>query len=231
MKYPRMLRLPLEKERRSSKRYATDTDIKELLSCEVVIDEKLDDSAVSFSKEGNDIVAYGKRNEIMRNGVLKNRTKPYILLDKWYWENIENLQQIPDGYTMFGAWMYAKHTVFYDKLPDYWLFFDIFNGKEFIFLTDEWSDIAEKVDLLAVPSLEIGELTIADLKKIAQKQKSVYGDRMEGFVVKNYEKQIFMKFVKKTFDIDLEESEHWLKQPLEINKLDLDLIHAVKDLQ
>lgn len=220
MKYPRMLRLPLEKEQRSSKRYATDTDIKELLSSEVVIDEKLDDSAVSFSKEGDDIVAYGKRNEIMRNGVLKNRAKPYILLDKWYWEHIENLQRIPDGYTLFGAWMYAKHTIYYDRLPDYWLYFDVFNGDEFIFLTDEWSEITENIDLWAVPHIGIGRYTLKSLKEIADyKQKSVYGDRMEGFVVKNYEKQIFMKFVKREFDIDLEESKHWLKQPLEINRV------------
>lgn len=218
MKYPRMLRLPLEKEQRSSKRYATDTDIKELLSNEVTVDEKLDGSIVSFSREGDDIVAYGRRNEIMRNGVLNNRTKAYIMLDDWYWNNVESLQQIPEGYTIFGEWLKAKHTIFYDKLSDYWLYFDIFDGKRFL-SDEERVGVVENLELWGMPLLKLDYLTITSLRVIALRKKSECGDRMEGFVVKNYEKQIFCKFVKREFDVDLEESAHWLKQPLEINRV------------
>ena len=215
-----MLRIPFDKKQRANKRYATEKDIEELLSCEIVIDEKFDGSIVSFTREGTDIVAYGRRNEIMRNGILTNRNKAYILLDDWYWKHEENLKQIPCGYTIFGEWLYAKHTIFYDKLPDYWMCFDIFNGKEFMyFLSDEYWDISEKINLWMLPRLEIGMFSINGLKRVAQKKESVYGSRMEGYVAKNYEKQIFMKFVNHEFDIDLEENGHWLKQPLEINKL------------
>lgn len=31
---------------------------------------------------------------------------------------------------MYGEWLYAKHTVFYDKLPHYFMEFDIFDKKE-----------------------------------------------------------------------------------------------------
>lgn len=218
-----MLRIPFDKDQRKIKRYAIEKDLKDLLSCEVVIDEKFDGSIVSFAREGKNIVTYGRRNEIMRNGILKDRNKAYRHLDNWYWEHEENLRRIPNGYTIFGEWLYAKHTVFYNKLPDYWLLFDIFDGKEFIFLNDDWSDVMEEIDLWGAPRLELGWFTIDNLKRIAQREKSIYGDRIEGFVVKNYEKQIFMKFVNREFDIDLEENEHWLKKPLERNELNWSL--------
>lgn len=31
---------------------------------------------------------------------------------------------------MYGEWLYAKHTVFYDRLPHYFMEFDIFDKKE-----------------------------------------------------------------------------------------------------
>ena len=33
-------------------------------------------------------------------------------------------------YIMYGEWMYAKHTVFYDALSNYFLEFDIYDKKE-----------------------------------------------------------------------------------------------------
>ena len=88
--------------------------------------------------------------------------------------------KIPCGYTIFGEWLYAKHTIFYDNLPDYWLGFDIFNGKEFIFLTDEWSNIVDELDLWSVPKLELGLFTIDNtLERISQREESIFGNRME----------------------------------------------------
>jgi hypothetical protein len=36
---------------------------------------------------------------------------------------------------MYGEWVYAKHTVFYDKLPHYFLEFDILETKTGAFLS------------------------------------------------------------------------------------------------
>lgn len=219
MKYPKMLRLPLENMQKETKHYANKKDIELLLSDEVVIEEKLDGSIVSFTRDGSDIITYGRRNEIMRNGILKNKSKAYVNLDEWYWNNYELIQKIPDGWTIFGEWLYAKHTIFYDRLFDYWLCFDIFNGKEFVFLNDRESNFLDDLDLCLIRVIDFGNFSISDLKKYVNTKKSAYGDTTEGFVIKNFKRQLFMKFVKYEFDIDLEESEHWLNQPLEINRL------------
>ena len=38
---------------------------------------------------------------------------------------------------MYGEWLYAKHSIYYDKLPHYFLEFDIFDREQKIFLDTE----------------------------------------------------------------------------------------------
>ena len=38
-------------------------------------------------------------------------------------------------YIMFGEWLWAKHTVFYDQLPHYWMEFDIYDREQKKFLS------------------------------------------------------------------------------------------------
>lgn len=39
-----------------------------------------------------------------------------------------------ERYIMYGEWLYAKHTVYYDNLPHYWMEFDIFDTEKQIYL-------------------------------------------------------------------------------------------------
>ena len=42
---------------------------------------------------------------------------------------------LKDRYIMYGEWLYAKHTVFYDNLTHYFMEFDIYDKKENKFLS------------------------------------------------------------------------------------------------
>jgi hypothetical protein len=59
---------------------------------------------------------------------------------------------------MYGEWMYAKHTVFYDALPDYFMEFDIFDRERQVFLdTPSRKKITEKIGIISsVPVLAEG---------------------------------------------------------------------------
>ena len=47
---------------------------------------------------------------------------------------------------MFGEWMYAKHTVFYDALPHYFMEFDIYDREKKEFLdTKRRREMTEKI--------------------------------------------------------------------------------------
>ena len=61
-------------------------------------------------------------------------------------------------YIMYGEWMYAKHTVFYDALPDYFMEFDIYDREKGIFLdTESRKKITEQMKIVySVPVLAQG---------------------------------------------------------------------------
>jgi len=224
MKYHRMLRLPLGERRKETKRYASTADVDDLLSGYVYVTEKFDGSIVSFSKRHGKIIGRGRRKVVIKDGVLTEHTKPYRFLDEWYWNNEEWLQVIPEGVTVFGEYLRIEHTVHYNTLPDYYLVFDMYDGKKFLSLLDEKCvEILDAIDLWHVPVLDATfddrHLTRKDLNRLAVLEKSVYGNRMEGFVVKDYDRQLFMKFVKYEFDEDLEQNPHWMKQPIKFNEL------------
>ena len=121
----------------------------------IVVEEKCDgaNSAVSFDGDGNLLLQ--SRGHYLTGGY---REKHYNLMKQW-----ANLHRdvfysvLGDRYMMYGEWMYAKHTVFYDNLPHYFLEFDIYDRETEKFL-DTPSRHALLVDLpvVSVPVLKTG---------------------------------------------------------------------------
>ena len=58
---------------------------------------------------------------------------------------------------MYGEWVFAKHTIFYDRLPHYFLEFDIFDGETAEFLdTDRRREMLRSTPVASVPVLRRG---------------------------------------------------------------------------
>lgn len=55
-------------------------------------------------------------------------------------------------YIVFGEWCYTKHTVFYDRLPHYFLEFDVFDRETKLFLsTPVRRRLLESLPIVSVP--------------------------------------------------------------------------------
>ena len=66
-------------------------------------------------------------------------------------------QVLGKRYIMYGEWMYAKHTVFYDALPHYFLEFDILDRETGVFLdTLTRHDMLKDTPVVSVPVLSSG---------------------------------------------------------------------------
>ena len=134
LKYPRTQHL------QGSRLQAGDEDLsqipfKEILGKYIVIEEKIDgaNSAISFDEDGN--LFLQSRGHYLRGGYSERH---YNLLKQWANQNLELLYcALEDRYIMYGEWMYAKHTVFYDALPDYFMEFDIYDRERKVFLDTE----------------------------------------------------------------------------------------------
>lgn len=107
----------------------------ELKGKNLVVEEKFDgaNAGISFSDKGE--LQLQSRGHYLRGGP---REKQFNLLKIWAsrWET-ELYESLGDRYVMFGEWMFAKHTMFYDNLPHYFLEFDLYDKKTEKFLSTQ----------------------------------------------------------------------------------------------
>lgn len=154
LKYPRTPHLE------GSRLQPGDEDLSQIRFSEIrgrhlVVEEKCDgaNSAVSFSKDGELLLQ--SRGHYLTGGY---RERHYNLMKQW--ANVHKdafYQVLGSRYIMYGEWMYAKHTVFYDALPHYFLEFDIFDRERGIFLdTPSRRKLTERMPVVSVPVLKEG---------------------------------------------------------------------------
>lgn len=94
----------------------------------LVLEEKVDGAncGISFSSDGK--MYLQSRGHFLNGGYGERQ---FDLLKLWAGCFESQLRcLLKDRYVMYGEWLYAKHTVFYDKLPHYFMEFDIFDKKE-----------------------------------------------------------------------------------------------------
>lgn len=120
----------------------------EILGRHIIIEEKIDgaNSAVSFDDNGNLLLQ--SRGHYLDGGY---RERHYNLLKQWANQNCDLFfDALGCRYIMYGEWMYAKHTIFYDALPDYFMEFDIYDRERGVFLsTSERRKITDKIGIIS----------------------------------------------------------------------------------
>ncbi len=122
----------------------------------IVIEEKIDgaNTAISFDGDGNLLLQ--SRGHYLDSGF---RERHYNLMKQWAFTYRDLFYSVLGSrYIMYGEWMYAKHTVFYDALPDYFMEFDIYDRERDVFLsTAERRKFTEKMGIISsVPVLAEG---------------------------------------------------------------------------
>jgi len=94
----------------------------ELRGTYCVIEEKLDGANAGISVDDTGRVRLQSRGHVLVGGP---REKHWDLFKQWAHSHEVALAKAVAGLTLYGEWLYAKHTVFYDELPHYFLEFDI----------------------------------------------------------------------------------------------------------
>ena len=107
----------------------------------IVIEEKIDgaNSAISFTPDGE--LRLQSRGHFLTGGY---REKHYNLFKQWGAVQRDRLWQVLGcRYIMYGEWLYAKHSIYYDALPHYFMEFDILDRE-----TDRFLDTATRREML-----------------------------------------------------------------------------------
>ena len=160
----RIIKYPRTPHLEGSRLQAGDEDLsqipfEEILGKYIVIEEKIDgaNSAISFDGEGNLLLQ--SRGHYLEGGY---RERHYNLMKTWANANKDIFYEVLGcRYIMYGEWMYAKHTVFYDALPDYLMEFDMYDREKDVCLdTTSRRAITERMGIISsVPVLAEGIFT------------------------------------------------------------------------
>lgn len=201
------------------KKCLTETEIKTLLHGHTVFEEKVDGGVVGLAWNGDIHLAIGKHSMINPY----DNSKKFYGLNGWIYQNYEKIQKIPKGWIIFGEWLRSKHNIFYNNLPDYFVAFDIWDGYRYLDLPSR-SEFLHKLGFAEVPLIYSGDnldiedvLCIADGLSVSNRSRFSSSETFEGVVIKNYDKNLFGKYVRREFLESIEE--HWLELPLVENML------------
>jgi hypothetical protein len=127
----------------------------------LVVEEKMDgaNSAISFSEEGTLLVQ--SRGHFLSGG---GRERHFDLFKRWANAHADAFRQaLGQRYVAYGEWLYAKHTIFYDQLPHYWMEFDVLDRQEGAFLdTPRRRELLQELPLVQVHVLGRGPLATLD---------------------------------------------------------------------
>lgn len=206
VKYPRSLHFPWSPGTTSDDRILPSTS--HFVGKEVVVTEKMDGENTSIA------------NNFVHARSLDSPNHP----SRWY---VNKLQKelsfdLPDGIRICGENCYAKHSIQYSQLEDFFLVFSVWNDKTCL----SWDDTVEWCQLLNLKTVPVLYRGIYDEEKI-KNDLYVFNrepDLMEGYVVRLAEKfniddfsTSLAKYVRKGHVGTT--SEHWLNEALVPNKV------------
>jgi hypothetical protein len=129
----------------------------------IIAEEKLDgaNAGISFTSSGE--LRLQSRGHYLTGGARERQFGP---LKSWAATVASLLWPVlTDRYVLYGEWLYAKHTVFYDALPHYFCEFDVLDLRtgDFLSMTRR-SDLLAGTPIVSVPVLSTGTFeTLAEL--------------------------------------------------------------------
>lgn len=204
VKYPRTYHLPWSEGLINDDKMISSLD--RLQSVEVVVTEKID---------GENTTMY---NDHIHARSLDSRAHPSRDVVKQIWGKIAS--DIPDAWRVCGENVYAKHSIFYDNLPSYFLGFNIWNEKNVCL---SWDDTMEWFDLLGLCSVPVLYRGRFDRELIHSAWLEGSCKVSEGYVIRATSElsfaefeYLFAKYVRKNH---IQTDEHWMNQQIEKNLL------------
>ena len=159
--YNQIFKYPRTKHLEGSRLQKGDEDLsqvpfKDIFGKYIVIEEKVDgaNAAISFSDSGELLLQ--SRGHYLTGGY---RERHFNLFKQWasIHQN-EFYKVLGNRYVMYGEWLYAKHSIYYDALPHYFMEFDIYDKVENVFLsTKKRHELLKDLPVESVNVLAEGE--------------------------------------------------------------------------
>lgn len=188
-----------------------------LISKEIIVEEKIDGANMGISFDAHGELRLQNRGSYILTPYLGQWKK----IDDWVMKHEDGLFDVlTNEYILFGEWCYAKHSVYYNSLPDWFIGFDIYDLKKNKFLSvKRRNEFLEKMDIVPVPQLASGKYSLKELSGFFGISK--FGKELcEGIYIRQ-EKDGYLeqraKMVRSEFRQNI--NEHWSKGMFQCNQL------------
>ncbi len=195
-------------------------EVSDFLSGEVIIEEKVDGANLGLSLGRDNRVRAQSRGNYLAPG----RSHPqWNLLWPWLAERRADLEAgLRGGLLLYGEWCYARHTVPYDSLPDWFLGFDIFEfASRRFWSVDRRNAWLQERGLASVPEVKRGQLQPRQVASLIG-NSAVGHVPMEGIYLRREQGGRLLaraKVVSAAFKQQVEE--HWTRRVVVPNQLAL----------
>ncbi|MES9901768.1 MAG: RNA ligase family protein [Sedimenticola sp.] len=197
-----------------------------MLAGEVVIEEKLDGANLGISLNSDGQLRAQNRGQYL----ITPFTGQFSRLQGWLSRhNYKLADKLESNLILFGEWCTARHSLDYDKLPDWFLLFDVYDRAESRF----WSTIrrnglANELGLTTVPQLIHGQVTLSKLQSLLEMQSQFRAGPLEGVVIRRENADWCLeraKLVRAEFTQAI--SEHWRSRTIEWNQIQMPRMGAL----
>lgn len=199
-------------------------DVAAFLTSDVVLEEKVDGANLGFSVSPDGELRTQNRGQFLH--------PPYggqfARLSAWLSTHAETIRDAlianaSGGLMLFGEWCTAKHSLAYDRLPDWFLLFDVYETAGNVFWSSPRRDsLAQRLGLATVPRLAVGRYTLSQLKLMLSDQPSrLRRGALEGVVMRRESPTACLqraKLVRADFAQGIDD--HWRSRPIEWNRLE-----------
>ncbi len=193
-------------------------EVAEFLAGEVIVEEKVDGANLGISLAPDGRLRAQSRGSFLAPG---RSHAQWNLLWPWIAEHRVALEEgLQGGLILFGEWCYARHSVPYDALPDWFLAFDLFetNSRRF-WSADRRNEWLKGRDVVPIPEVKRARLLENQIPTLLGLSR-VGPVTMEGIYLRREQDgwlQARAKVVSQGFRHQIEE--HWSRRALLPNRL------------
>lgn len=203
-KYPRTYHLPWSLGSTNDDKFLESTQ--PFFGKRIVITEKMD---------GENTNMYSDRYHARSIDSKDHPSRHYV---KSIWGQIKH--EIPEGWRFCGENLYAKHSIFYDNLPSYFMVFSIWDENNMCLSWEDTKDICDSLNLHTVPVIDIIDYDEDKLKQIAEQ---IDVEKQEGYAIRNIESFHFDTFTENVAkwvrEKHITTDQHWMFQKIVPNIL------------
>ncbi len=129
--FPRTKHLPYDPNASSGDLIATLEEAETIFSLPVNIEEKIDGASVGICLHPELGLIIRNRDHVLRKGYYKETgaKEQFRSIWNWYYENEDKFKTLNQlgSYAVYGEWCIAQHGVFYNRLPDWFVAYDLYD--------------------------------------------------------------------------------------------------------